>query len=301
MTAEAVSNAMDNIEVRPLNFDFEKVQLRDPVWSRTHPLFSIYINALGIHVPYFERYLVLGMRKVKKKIDNDKLQSDVKAIIGQEAHHAKNFIGFNKFMMERYPTVKKLDAQAKGYFKHSMDNDSLKSIIAHIAGYETFTYLGGMIILRDYDKWMKDADPIMRSAWVWHQVEEVEHGGVAFDVYQHFYGEHEWYRKWWVIKSFAHIGKETISAYLPMVRKEGYLKNPWRAIKALSFFVSFSAQLAWAAMPVLKRGYHPRDHPMCSTMRSPIAVSWTKFYSMGKDVLELDNAQMRDMVAQHQS
>lgn len=286
------ANAMDRIEVRKLNFDTEKIQVQDPVWSHTHPLFSIYINALSIHVPYFERYLVLGMRKVKKEIDDQRLQSDMTQIIGQEAHHAKNFIEFNKFMMDRYPKVKHLDKHAKDYFKKSMDKDSRKQILGFIAGYETFTYLGGMIILKNYDKWMKDAEPVMRSAWVWHQVEEVEHGAVAFDVYQYFFSEHEWYRKWMIVKAYAHIGLETFSAYLPMVKKEGYLKNPFKALKALGFFLSFSAQLAWSARPVFSKNYHPRNHPMCSTLQSPIAIAWTKYYSNGNDVERMNNADM---------
>ena len=292
----APTHAMDNLEVRPLTFDMSKIDEQNPVWSRTSPLFSIYINALSIHIPYFERYLVLGLRNVKKQIDNPLLQSDVRKIIGQEAHHAKNFIEFNRFMMNRYPQVEQLDRNAKNYFKQILKSDTNKKTIGFIAGYETFTFLAGLIILKGYDKWMKDADPVMRSVWVWHQVEEVEHGAVAFDVYQYFYGEHEWYRKWMVVKAFAHVAIETAKAYLPMVRREGYFKNPWKALKAIGFFINLSSQLAYSALPVLSKKYHPREHPLCSSEQNPIAVNWTKYYSLGNDVLSMDNADMQRMM-----
>ncbi len=293
----AITSAMDNIVVRPLRFDCSKIEAKNPVWSRTNPLFSIYINSLGIHVPYFERYLIAGLRKVRAKIKDEQLLKDVSSIIGQEAHHAINFININKFFMERYPEVRSLDARAKLYFEKKLEKDDLKSLLGYIAGYETFTYLGGMIILKGYKKWMLDADPVLRSVWLWHQVEEVEHGSVAFDVYRYFFEKNEWYRKWMVLKSFAHIGTEITSAYIPMARREGYFSSPIKAFKAIGFLLSFTAQLAYSALPVLSRRYHPRNHPMCSTMQNPIALSWTKFYTAGDDVLQLNNEKMNEIVS----
>lgn len=292
---DAAQNAMDNIEVRPLKFSFDDIEARDPVWSRTHPLFSIYINALAIHVPYFERYLGQAFRRCKPDVGDPELAGDISSIIGQEAHHARNFIAFNRFMVDRYPAVERLDASAKAGFERSLEEDSRKQQLGFIAGYETFTYLGGMIILDGYDKWMKDADPVLRSMWVWHQVEEVEHGSVAFNVYRHFYGDAEWYRKWMVLKAYAHIGLETLRAYVPMCRREGYFRNPLRAAKALGFYFRFSLQLGRAALPVLLKRYHPRNHPRCSDRQNPLAVAWRHRYMEGEDVLQLNNELMESI------
>jgi predicted metal-dependent hydrolase len=294
MTAAPHSaNPMDNIHVRPLRFDFAHIQARDPVWSRTHPLFSIYINALGVHIPYFERYLMMAFRSVRQDIQDPQLKKDVTSIIGQEAHHARNFVDFNEFLAQRYPEVKGLDERAKQYFESSLKNDDIKAQIGYIAGYETFTFLGGMIILDGYDKWMKDADPVIRSMWVWHQVEEVEHGAVAFDVYKYFYKKHEWYRKWMVVKSLLHIASETWLAYKHMVKKEGYFKSPFKALKAIGFFANISAQLAIKALPVFSSSYHPRQ--MSKKENNPIALAWRDHYQEGNPVLEMSNAQIDQM------
>ncbi len=296
-TVNQTVNAMDAIEVRPLSFDVSEVEKRSPVWSRSHPLFSIYINALGLHVPYFERFLVKGLRKHRDHIDNAQLKSDVSKIIGQEAHHAKNFVALNALLAERYPGLAKVDTEAREFFEDALEAYDKRELLGLIAGYETFTFLGGLIILENYDEWMKDADPVMRSLWVWHQVEEVEHGSVAFDAFRYFYPEDEWYRKWMILKAFTHIGRETWRAYLPMIRGEGYLKSWSGRGKALGFFLKFSYLLARSALPTLRRDYHPRNHPACSTMRSPVAISWTEYYSSGGDVLSLDNAAMSAMLA----
>ncbi len=284
-TNESHTHPMDNIEVRPLRFNYENVMMQDPVWSHSNPLFSIYINALGIHVPYFERFLVMAFRDIKKEITDEKLQKDVKAIIGQEAHHGRNFIEFNKFLAKRYPEVTNLDLRAKGYFENKLsDKSDRRAHIGYIAGYETFTYLGGMIILDGYEKWMKDADPVIRSLWLWHQVEEVEHGAVAFDVYKHFYGKDEWYRKAMIVKSLAHIAYETWLAYVPMCKKEGYFSSPSKAVKAIGFYLSFSCKLAIKALPVFSKNYSPRLHQTDSFEQNKIAVGWRAEYTSGKEV-----------------
>ena len=64
---EEERHPMSDIKVRPLVFDFDSIS-GGPVWSKSSPEFSIFINALGLHVPYFERYLIAALGKAKKKI-----------------------------------------------------------------------------------------------------------------------------------------------------------------------------------------------------------------------------------------
>lgn len=287
---------MDNFPVRALEFDFSKVTFEDPVWSRSSPRFSMFINALGVHVPYFERYLVKSMSLAKKKINDADLLRDVSAIIGQEAHHAKNFIGFNKWMAKRYPQMPKLDEQARQYFAEHAKTDGLKRLVGFTAGYETFTFLAGIIILENYEKWMKRSDPVMKAVWVWHQVEEVEHGAVAFDVYRELFGEHEWYRKWMVLFAALHIAKETVKAYTHMVAVESGWKRPLKSLASMGFCVHMLGRLARSALPVFRRGYHPRNHPLVTNQQNSIQVAWRRYSQAGGDVLEIDHKKMAQIM-----
>ena len=101
---------MDHIPVRPMKFDFSQNQVADPLWSRTNPEFSMFINALGIHVPHFERFLVKTMRAYRSEVKDEKLLGEVQALIGQEAHHAFNFVKWTAKMAEKYPGLSALDA-----------------------------------------------------------------------------------------------------------------------------------------------------------------------------------------------
>ena len=276
---------MDNIPIRPLKFD---PAASNPVWSQSSPEFAMFINALGVDVPHFERFLVRVMRAYRDDIDDPKLLQDVQAIIGQESHHAFNFNKWTKRLIHRYPRIDKINAACGKTFEKFAGRGK-KFQVGFVAGYETFTFLGGLIILQRYRELMGDADPVVRALWVWHQVEEVEHGAVAFDFYRAFYAKHEWYRKWMVLLAFGHILTETFKAYAPMVRGEGLYQKPRKALKAWRFFCSFGIDLARSALPVLKRGYHPRQHPICNDEQNHIAVAWREHHKTGGNVLELND------------
>ncbi len=289
-------HAMDSIPVRQLRFSFDDAQA---VWSQTNPDFSIFMNALGIHVPYFERFLVKVMREFRDEIENAKLLGDVQAIIGQESHHAFNFVEWTKFLANRYPKVPTLDTSARNYFETAFLKRSKQFKIGFTAGYETFTFLGGAIILNRYKELMAESDPTIRALWVWHQVEEVEHGAVAFDFYKAFYPDSEWYRRYMVILAFCHISFETFKAFAHMIKTEGYYHRPGRAWRAWRFFISFAYDLGHAAIPVLSSNYHPRNHPICEDRQNAIAVAWRGYHAAGNDTSKLSNADMAHMATEN--
>lgn len=287
---------MDDFPVRPLTFEMHKIGDKNLVWSRTCPEFSVFLNALGLHIPHFERYLIHALRRAKEQVNDDKLRRDISAIIGQEAHHAKNFLLLNHALAGKYPKAARLDSEAREYFAARAKTDSLKRLVGFTAGYETFTFLAGMIILQNYDKWFADSDPVIKAMWVWHQVEEIEHGAVAFDVYKSLYGQHEFYRKWMVLLALFHIAGQTTKAYIHMARIEGWFRNPLTAVSKLGFFGAMVTRLIVTALPVFSRSYHPRRHPIVTTQQNPIQMAWRRYESAGGDVLEIDHRKMAQIM-----
>jgi predicted metal-dependent hydrolase len=290
--SEDRSHPMDEFPVRALDFGMTEFDASQSVWSRSSPEFAVFINALGLHVPYFERYLIHTMNTVKHDVSDEKLRRDMAALVGQEGHHARNFIAFNQTMAKRYPKVAKLDAAAKAHFRAAAKKDSKKRLVGFTAGYETFTFLAGLIILRNYDKWMADSNPVMKALWVWHQVEEVEHGAVAHDVYRALYGEHEWYRKFMVLAAGWHIAWETIKAFTHMARREGWLRNPVKAVKSMGFVFTTLGDMAWQTLPVFRKGYNPRNHPLATSKQDPVAIAWRRHEKKGGNVLDIDRDAM---------
>lgn len=289
------ANPMDDIEVRRMRFAFDSEPAPSPVWSRSSPEFALFMNALGIDVPHFERFLVKVMREYRDELNDEQLLADVRAIIGQESHHAFNFSKWNEDLLAKYPKLEKVDLQNRQHFEQLIQSNNKKFQIGFTAGYETFTFLSGLIILDRYQELMGDADPVIRAMWVWHQVEEVEHGAVAHDFYKAFYADCEWYRKAMVCRAFVHILHETFKSYRHMVRAENYYESPKRALKAWGFFASFGCSLAYSALPVLRKKYHPRNHPICTSNQNKIAVAWRKYFNSGKDSHSLSNELMAQL------
>lgn len=287
---------MDHFPVRPLRFPLAADQPVDVVWSRTKPAFSVFLNALAMHVPHFERYLVVSLRKARELVTDPTLKRDITAIIGQEANHSHNLTAFNQHLRARYPDVAPIDDASVAWFSKHAAEDDMKLRLGFTAGYETFTFLAGMIILQNHDRWFADADPLMKAVWVWHQVEEIEHGAVAFEVWEHLYGEHEWYRKWMVLKAALHIASETMRIYPRMARREGWLRSPWQAVKTLAFGGEMLGRLFIAALPVFKRSYHPRKHPIATTEQNAIQIAWRRYEAGGGDVLAIDHAKLAAML-----
>ena len=293
---QSPQHPMDDFAIRPLDFDIGDLRSQDCVWSDSAPHFAVFINALAVHVPYFERYLIRTMNTVKHQVEDPTLRQDMVALTGQEGHHARNFIAVNKLLAQRYPKLAKMDETAKAYFAKAGKNDSQKRMVAFTAGYETFTFLAGLIILRNYDKWMADSHPVMKALWVWHQVEEVEHGAVAHDVYRALYGKHEWYRKYMILVAGLHIAAETVKVYTHMARVEGWLSNPLKAAKYMGFCLKTLAEMAWQTLPVFRKNYNPRNHPLATNKQSPVAIAWRKHSAAGGDVLAIDRQAMRKIM-----
>ena len=97
---------MDNIPVRSLKFDASD---SEPVWSQSSPEFAMFINALGVDVPHFERFLVRVMREYRGELSDPRLLQDVQAIIGQESHHAFNFSKWTQQLADKYPEIARVD------------------------------------------------------------------------------------------------------------------------------------------------------------------------------------------------
>lgn len=280
------------IQVRPVRFEVEAIEGRDPLWSRSCPEFSMYINALAIHSPYFERFLGAVVRRAREQIEDPGLRADIGRLIGQEGHHAHNFVSMNRFLMGRYPRVARLDEEARRYFERALERDSFPRQLGFVAGYETFTYLAGMMFFDDWERLMGDADPVARALWVWHTVEEVEHGTVAFDTYRAVLPGREWLRKWMLCVAFSRIMYETARALLHMIRVEGYGRRPRKAWRTLRFSLAFSARAVVRALPALRASYHPSHYPKSSPGRHPFADAWRARYRDPDDARTLQDGEL---------
>ncbi|OTG81504.1 metal-dependent hydrolase [Acinetobacter sp. ANC 5054] len=151
------------------------------------PVMSHLLTALSSTFPIGEQFFVHSVRNVRDKITDEKLQAEIAAFIGQEAMHSKAHAEFNDawrrddYNLDRFQAwLARKDSYVKSLHP--------KIQLAMTCAFEHFTALLGGYILR-HPEVLSTLDDDAVKLWVWHAIEEIEHRAVAFDVYQHVYGD----------------------------------------------------------------------------------------------------------------
>lgn len=172
------------ITVRRLQFNPQAIRRH---YFANSPFMSHLLTALSSTFPIGEQFFVHSVRNVRDKVQDETLQAQIAAFIGQEAMHSKAHAEFNAawrsddYNLDRFQAwlVRKDD-----YVK----NLHPKIQLAITCAFEHFTALLGGYILR-HPEVLATLDEDAVKLWVWHAIEEIEHRAVAFDVYQAVYGD----------------------------------------------------------------------------------------------------------------
>lgn len=172
------------ITVRKLQFNPKAIRRH---YFANSPVMSHMLTALSSTFPIGEQFFVHSVRNVRDKVQDEKLQAQITAFIGQEAMHSKAHAEFNDawrsddYNLDRFQAWL---ARKNEYVK----NLHPKIQLAITCAFEHFTALLGGYILR-HPEVLATLDDDAVKLWVWHAIEEIEHRAVAFDVYQAVYGD----------------------------------------------------------------------------------------------------------------
>lgn len=172
------------ITVRRLEFNPKAIKRH---YFANSPLMSHFLTALSSTFPVGEQFFVNSVRNVRDKVSDPQLQAQIAAFIGQEAMHSKAHDEFNE-------AWRRDDYNLDSFQNWLNERDKyLRTIppklqLALTCAFEHFTALLGGYVLQ-HPELLKTLDEDALKLWVWHAIEEIEHRSVAFDVYQHVYGD----------------------------------------------------------------------------------------------------------------
>lgn len=148
-------------------------------WFEGDPMRSIYCDALSVFFPEGERFFIRSVKRYANQIEDPKLREEVKLFCIQEAFHTREHEIYNAKLAAYGYDVEKMEARAvkaleiaKGQLIQLTSTVAMEHLTA------TLSYL----TLSD-PKLFENASPHYRNLWTWHALEEHEHKGVAFDVY----------------------------------------------------------------------------------------------------------------------
>ncbi len=150
------------------------------------PVMSHLLTALSSTFPIGEQFFVHSVRNVRERVQDEQLQAEISAFIGQEAMHSKAHSEFNQAWRRDDYQLDRFQAWL------ARQDENVKKLpyatqLAITCAFEHFTALLGGYILR-HPEVLQSLDDDAIKLWVWHAIEEVEHRAVAFNTYQAVYG-----------------------------------------------------------------------------------------------------------------
>ena len=191
-SAKPVSNRIGtaNIPVRQMDFEFDDAI---PLfWFGGDPIRTMILTALSCTFPEGERMFMRAVRHYQPNIRNPELLKQVRAFIGQEAHHGKEHQSFNDMMGRKGLPTQDVEKFVHVGISRQEQWYSPERWLAKTCALEHFTAMFAETLLEHPDL-IDDIDERLKPLWLWHAVEESEHKSVAFDVYQDQVGSY-WVR-----------------------------------------------------------------------------------------------------------
>lgn len=196
----SVSNrAGASFPIRRMNFNFNEVP---EYWVSGSPGLTHFMTALSALFPAGERYFIDSVRAVRDHPaikDNEALQKEIRAFIGQEAMHTHEHMAFNASAQRYGHDIARLEHYTdqiiqftRKYGARAFKPFGVKAEMLDLLGttaLEHFTAIIASQLLQNEHIQALMTDETMAALWFWHAVEENEHKAVAYDVFEGIFGK----------------------------------------------------------------------------------------------------------------
>ncbi len=185
--------------VRRMNFDFNDVP---EYWMNGSAGLTHFMTALSALFPAGEKFFIDSVRAVRYHPaikDDEALQKEISAFIGQEAMHTQEHVNFNasaqKFghdveTLEKF-TDTAIQTAIKTFVKivkpFGMTKEMVDLTATTALEHFTATIASQLLVNKHIQELM--TDETMSTMWYWHAIEENEHKAVAYDVYEGVFGK----------------------------------------------------------------------------------------------------------------
>lgn len=255
----AVNKKID-IEVRRMDFEF-----KDNIpefWYDNDPLLTLFLTALSATFPEGEKQFIQAVRNYQGEITDPVLMKQIRAFIGQEAHHSKEHDALNDLMKRKGYPVLRIEKRMAKMAKWMRSNWSKERQLANTICAEHLT-----AIIADYfmTKSPEELDKIhegVRAIWAWHIIEETEHKAVAFDVYKQTVNDDTLRRTQMVLLTVLFLLETGVST-VQLLRESGRMGDMKMWFKAAKYFLGpkgMMVRLLPDYLTFYKKDFHPWDH-----------------------------------------
>jgi predicted metal-dependent hydrolase len=182
---------MHPITVRTMKFDVPSAADFHPLYIAGNSVLSYQHSAFGLYAALVEPFVVKTLRRLLERIRDEELRENLDRFCRQEAQHYQRHNDFNRVILAQgYPGLEERLARLRAELDGFLGNCSDRFCIGYTEGFESYTTQFALRMIGSglYDH--KRTHPAFGSLFKWHMLEEIEHRKVAFDVYQHLYGDY---------------------------------------------------------------------------------------------------------------
>ncbi|HYM48408.1 MAG TPA: metal-dependent hydrolase, partial [Burkholderiaceae bacterium] len=182
---------MADLVIRRLLIDLNTPFAR--LWNGGDAFRTAYFNALSMSFPAGEQFFIDAVRNGVDALPAgcDAVVTDTQGFVAQEATHRRIHALFNAQLAEQ-GHVNTWEKRIRVRQQRLEGVPPLHAVAATAAS-EHFTAIFSAYLLT-HPQVFEGAEPRLRTMWLWHSAEELEHRCTAFDLYRALDGDEFWRR-----------------------------------------------------------------------------------------------------------
>jgi predicted metal-dependent hydrolase len=226
--------------------------------------FTHLMNTMSLVIPVGERFFIDAVRHYRDQLQDPELKKAATAFIGQEAMHGREHDEYNAKMFERLPSAAVFEKRVKALLDFGQNNLPPSMRLSATIALEHLTAIMADGLLKE-PMFAEKSEPGFHALWKWHALEETEHKGVAYDVWEQTQGRGA---KAYAIRAFGLVAATVIfwgmvtPHFVNFVRQEGKLSDAkgWKSFWRVAFGeVGFLRKMARPWFSYFRPDFHPWD------------------------------------------
>jgi uncharacterized protein len=252
----------NHVQITPQRKDFGFTDV-PRYWFDNDPVLTHFLNALSLTFPDGERLFVDSVREFRDVVTDKARQKEISGFIGQEAMHSLEHDSFNKMLAQQGYKEEAEGGQALAQKFIAIGRKRLSKLqqLAATAGLEHFTAILAHRLLSD-PALLEKIDPSVRELWAWHAIEETEHKGVAYDLYQDVSGDYATRVRIFISATVA-LASYTTTYTAAFLKHDELHRKPLTLVKGLWKLLGINGLLLPIVpeyLSYLRPDFHPWQH-----------------------------------------
>ncbi|MBL8470770.1 MAG: metal-dependent hydrolase [Rhodocyclaceae bacterium] len=238
-------------------------------WIPDEPATELLTNTLSLMFPAGEGFFIESVQHYQGQIVDPQLREDLRRFVYQEAMHMAQHGHCNRALCASHPGAAQVGRIAGFFLGAARRFGTRKFRLAVTCALEHFTAMLADHLLGDLEKFGSNGRAEFVQLWAWHAVEETEHKGVCFDVYESVAGKGVWaylVRSWAMILTTLglgaaigigalHMRPRKSSAPAPAAARQAGQRGHGTALQLLRRIVPWRLYLSYYSP-----SFHPWNH-----------------------------------------